>query len=193
LIQKFISKLSKQEKKFLYVTVGIVFIALFERLFVGPVTNSLKNLDVSIENQKVNIVRDLRMLSYEDQIFKNHESFSKYFMHEFKGDSDINAEFLRSIEKLATQSNIKLVKSNASESKKEEKYNEYYAKLDCTGLFRDIITFINAVNTSDDLLKVVSLDMTPKRGESNAMTAAMTIVKMVITPAEMKMAENPAL
>ncbi len=168
----------------LYITVGVVCIALFERLFLGPVFSNLHNIESKIKEQKVNIVRNLRIISYEDQILERFRVFEKYFVNELKSDSDINADFLRTIENLATKSNVKLVTSNASDAIKKDKYSEYYANLDCTGLLKDIVSFIHQVNTADSLLKVVNLDMTPKRGETDEMTASMTIVKMLISSGE---------
>jgi hypothetical protein len=191
LIQKFISKLSSKEKILLYITVGIVFVALFERLFLGPVFANLNQIDEQIKEKRVDIIRNLRIVSYEDQILERYNAFEDYFVDEMKSDSDINAQFLRAIETLATNSNVKLVKSNASESEKKDKFSEYYANLDCTGRLRDIITFIHEINSSDSLLKVVKLDMTPKRGDTDEMTASMTISKMLIPSGETQLEDAP--
>jgi hypothetical protein len=191
LIQKFISKLSSKEKILLYITVGIVFVALFERLFLGPVFANLNQIDEQIKEKRVDIIRNLRIVSYEDQILERYNAFEDYFVDEMKSDSDINAQFLRAIETLATNSNVKLVKSNASESEKKDKFSEYYANLDCTGRLRDIITFIHEINSSDSLLKVVKLDMTPKRGDTDEMTASMTIAKMLIPSGETQLEDAP--
>lgn len=191
MIQKFISKLSSQEKILLYITVGVVCVALFERLFLGPVFSSLSKIEAQTKEKRVMIIRNLRIVSYEEQILEKFNLFKKYFVDQIKGDSDINAEFFSTIESLATQSQIKIVKSNAADVVKKDKYNEYYANLDCTGLFQDIVSFIHAVNSNDSLLKVVKLDMTPKRGESDDMTASMTIVKMVIPSGEAVLEETP--
>jgi len=191
LIQKFISQLSSKEKILLYITVTVACIALFERLFLSPVSNKLKDIDTQLAEQKVRIVRNLRIVSYEDQIIEKFDALEKYFVKESKSDSDINAEFLRTIEELATQSKIKLVKSNASDMMEKDMFSEYYANLDCTGLLKDLIAFVHAINSTDSLLKVIKLDMTPKRGESNEMTASMTIVKMLINSGEARMESAP--
>lgn len=170
---------------------GIVFVALFERLFLGPVFANLNQIDEQIKEKRVDIIRNLRIVSYEDQILERYNAFEDYFVDEMKSDSDINAQFLRAIETLATNSNVKLVKSNASESEKKDKFSEYYANLDCTGRLRDIITFIHEINSSDSLLKVVKLDMTPKRGDTDEMTASMTIAKMLIPSGETQLEDAP--
>ncbi len=191
MIQKFISKLSSKEKVLLYVTVGIVCITLFERLFFGPVFNNLADIKNQIKQKKVNIVRNLRILSYEDQIIEKFNLFKKYFVDNPGEDSDINAEFMRTIERLSTNSNIKVVKSNAAEIIKKDRYSEYYANLDCTGTLKNMISFIHSINSTDTLLKVVKLDLTPKRGESEDMTASMTIVKMLISSGEKTLETAP--
>ena len=74
MIQKFISNLSGKEKKILYVTIVFVFLAFFDRLFMGPVLEKLSNIDDEISLQEESIVRDLRFLNYKDRIIK--ESFN---------------------------------------------------------------------------------------------------------------------
>jgi len=182
LIQKFVSKLSEQEKKFFYITVFVVFFAFLDRLFLGPVLGKIKNINEEISRQETSIVRDLRFLSYKDKISEESDMFSKYFAESMKDDDDINAEFLRIVENIATRSNVSLIKSNPSRTAKKKNYVEYYANLDCSGKLEDMISFMHAINTTDDLLKIVKLNITQKRGSEDEINASMTIEKMVITP-----------
>ena len=83
MIQKFISNLSGKEKKILYVTIVFVFLAFFDRLFMGPVLEKLSNIDDEISLQEESIVRDLRFLNYKDRIIKEEEIFSIYANPEY--------------------------------------------------------------------------------------------------------------
>ena len=160
----------------------IVSVALLDRLFLGPVLDKLKGIEEAIVQQEESIVRDLRFLYYKDKINNESELFEKYFTREVDDDDVVNAEFLRTIEKLATKSKVSLVKSNPSEIKKQKKYIEYYANLDCVGPLEDVINFMHEINSTDELLKVVQFHMTPKRGATHDVNVSMTIVKMIINP-----------
>ena len=80
MIQQFISKLSDQEKKILYITAGFVLLAILDRVFFGPVMVNLKELDADIRQQENIIKRDLRFLSYKDRILKENETYSVFFL-----------------------------------------------------------------------------------------------------------------
>ena len=178
----FISKLSEGGKKIFYLTVLVVGLALVDRLFLGPVLERLKTIDEEIMQQEENTRRDLRFLTYKDKILQNSQSFSKYFTKGKKDDDVINAEFLSTIEKLATQSKVNLVKSNPSEAKKEKMFAQYFANLDCNGQLKDVVTFMHMINAHDELLKITRLNMTPKKGAEGEVNASMTVAKMIINP-----------
>ena len=183
-IQKFISKLSDQEKKVLYITALIVLVALVDRLFLGPVFERLKTVDDDISQQKSSVSRDIRFLSYKDRILSESQAYSKYFTNKVQDDDVVNADFLSVVERLATRSNVNLVKSNPSESKKKKDFVEYYANLDCSGKLKDVISFMHQINSSDELLKIVKFNMSPKKGAEDEVTASMTVEKFVATLSE---------
>jgi hypothetical protein len=153
---------------------------MFDRLFLGPSLDRLNAIDQKIEQEKVTIVRDLQFLNYREKINADNAALDKYFVEKVQDDDIVNAEFLRSLEKLANKSKVSLVKSNPAVSKKAEWHNDYYANVDCSGALKDVMTFMYMVNTSDDLLKVVKFSLTPKRGADDSVTASMAIMKRVV-------------
>ena len=182
MIQKFISKLSDKDKKILNVIVAIVVITLLDALFLRPAFNQLNVIDREILRQKSSIKGDLKILSYKDRIQKKNEAFSKYIKQKVQDDDVVNRNFLSMLEKLATQSKVSLVKSNMSEKKERKKYIEYYANLDCTGDLKDIFTFMHMINVTEGLLKVVKVNMVPKRGTANEVNVSMRIEKLIMKP-----------
>lgn len=181
-IQEFVSNLSDKEKKALYITVLIVLLALLDGLLFRPSLERLKNIDDEISKQESSVAQDLRFLVYKDKILQESQVFSKFYTDNVQDDDVVNAAFLSMIEKIATKENITLVKSNPSPSKKQKRYIEYYADLDCTGQLKDMISFMHAINSSDELLKVVKFNVAPKKGAANEVTTSMTVVKLVISP-----------
>jgi len=151
-----------------------------DRLFLGPVLVHLEQLDEEIEQQKISIIRDRRFLSYEDKIVKESKVFEKYITKEIPDDDVVNADFLSLIERLATKSNVSLVKSNPSHITKKDKFIEYVANIDCTGKLEDVIAFMHQINTTDDLLKIIKFNMSPRRGTEDEVKASMAVVKLIV-------------
>jgi hypothetical protein len=148
-------------------------------ILIRPALNKVSAVKQSIASQEHKIGQDMRFLSYKDKIVNDSKAYEVYF-EELRDDDVINAEFLSNVEKMATQSKVSLVKSNPAQSKKHGEYVEYYANLDCTGALKDVVSFMHAVNSSDDLLKVVQFNMAPKKGSTaNEVSVSMTIVKLV--------------
>ena len=182
MIQNFISKLDEKQKKIFYITVGVVALALIDRLFLGPVLDKIHNLNEEIVQQKDDIRRDLKFLSYSERIIKNSQTFGKYLSQSAKDDDVINAEFLSQIERLAHQTKVSLVKSNPSDVKKESNFAQYSVSLDCAGELKNIISFMHLINSSDELLKVTRFNMAAKRGTEGEVNSSMTVVKLIVPP-----------
>ena len=178
----FIAKLSEKEKKIFYATILFVSLAVFDRLFFGPVLEKISQIDEQITQEKNNIARDLRFLSYKGRIKNELGAFDKYFTRVTLDDNVINAEFLSTVERIATESKVSLVKSTPAEAKKKTEYAEYYANIDCRGSLENIIAFIHALNSSDELLKVVQYNLIPKRGATDEVNVSMIVLKMVVSP-----------
>lgn len=177
----FFEKLTDKQKKFVYITLVIVGLALLDRLCFGPITDNIKNIEDEIVRQEETIRGDLRLLGFSDRIMKNGQAFDKYLSEGGKDDDVVNAEFLSLIERLASQSKVNLIKSNPAEAKKEKTYAEFYANLDCTGQLNDIITFMHMINTNDQLLKVTRFNMSPKRGTEGDVNASLTVERLIVT------------
>lgn len=167
-------------------TVLFVLLACFDRLFLGPVLGKLSTIDNEISIQEQSVVRDLRFLTYKDKIVRELKTFEKYIHKGQKDDDVINADFLSVVERLATKTKVNLVKSNPSEIKHEKDLDKYYANLDCVGTLEDVLTFMHEINSTEELLKVVKFNMSPKRGVENTVNVSMSVVKVAINSRETK-------
>ncbi|HBG62525.1 MAG: hypothetical protein A2Y03_08255 [Omnitrophica WOR_2 bacterium GWF2_38_59] len=180
MIQKFISNLSENEKKVFYVTVLFVLLACFDRLFLGPVLSKLYTIDNEISIQEQSVIRDIRFLAYKDKIVRELKVYENYINKDQKDADIVNADFLSVVERLATKTKVNLVKSNPSEVKHEKDFDKYYANLDCVGTLEDVLTFMHEINSTEELLKVVKFNMSPKRGVENTVNVSMSVVKVSI-------------
>lgn len=182
MIQKFYSKLSEKEKKVFYIASGIVILALFDMLFLRPVTSKLKDIDIEILTRENDIKRDLRFLSYQPRIMKEKEVISSYYQGEIKNPDQIKAEFLQKIEKLATEAKVNLNKLAPSGEKEKKGYISYYAELDCTAALENIVKFIHSMDSTHELLKVVKVTMNGGKPGAKEVSVSMTIVKIILDP-----------
>lgn len=179
MIQKIYAELSSTGRIIFIVAVLTVVVLVLDLVLIRPSLNKLASIQQSIVRQEQKIGQDMRFLSYKDKIVKDSKAFEQYF-EELRDDDVINAEFLSNVERLATQAKVSLIKSNPTQSKKHGDYVEYYANLDCSGSLKDVVSFMYAVNSSDDLLKIVQFNMTPKKGSTaDEVSVSMTILKLV--------------
>jgi len=185
-ITKFLANLSNKEKKILYIAVPFVLIALYDRLLVAQALDSLNMLDEKIVIQERTIKADLRFLQYKDRILAENEAYAKFIFTEDIENKDINRNFLSTVENMAAQSNVNIIKSNPTEALVENDYIKYFANVDCAGSLSDMLSFMHNINSTDDLLKVVRFKMTPKRGEESSVNASMTLSKLVVQPSHAK-------
>lgn len=182
MIQQFISKLSEKEKKVFYATILAVAFAAMDRLLIAPALEKLDNVKGEITKQERVIKTDLRILAEKNNILKRSQIFSKYFVDKIEANDVVNRGFLSSIEKLASQSKVSVIKSNPADVKKQKRYVEYYANFDCTGDLENVLSFMYMLNSSDDLLKVVTFNLTPKKGSESEVSASVSVVKLVMSP-----------
>ncbi len=182
LIQKFYSKLSEKEKKIFYVSASVVILALFDLLFLRPVTSQLKDIDMQIFERENDIRRDMRFLSYRERIMKEKQAFSPYYIKELKSPDQVKAEFLQKVESLATEAKVTLIKIAPSEEKEKKGYLSYYAELECSGSLEDIVKFMHLIDSTQELLKVVKVVINAGKPGAKEVSVSMTVVKIILDP-----------
>ena len=180
MIQKFISKLSQNEKKILVLT-GIVFLMVFlDRFFFGPALENLKSLGEDIQDKENSLKRYLRFLSYRNQISKERDMLEKYYTKKQLNPGEIKEIFLNKIEMLAHEANISSIRVTPTEGENKKDYTEYFANLECLGKFKDILTFMHAIDSSPELIKIVKFNMNAKKSSSDEITVSMTVSKIIV-------------
>ena len=90
-LQKFFAKFTEKEKKIGYVAAGFVILAIFDFLFMQPVSSKIKKIDTEIKEKTDIIKRDARILSYKNKILKEEEDFRIYGTGEDKAEEEIIA------------------------------------------------------------------------------------------------------
>ncbi len=180
MLKNFYTKLSDQERKIFYVTLGFILLAAFDFLFLQKVSSKLKSLDRDIEQTKNDINRNVRFLAYQEKIFKENEIYSVYQADERKTEEESIAAFLKTIENLGTEAEVTLGKLNPADAVSKKGYMQYYANVECNGKFENIIKFIHKIDTTNNLLKVVKMNIIGKKSSADEVTVSMKISKLII-------------
>lgn len=180
-MQNFISKLSDKEKLIFYIALPIVLLAAYDRLLVGPALSGLERLDEKIAQEEAVVRSNLKYLSYKGQIERELKAFDKFILSGPVDNKEINRNFLGVVESISGQTNVNITRSTVTETKEHEGYTEYYANVDCSGSLEDVISFMHAINSTDELLKIVRFRMTPRRGEDGQVTVSLMVSKLVVT------------
>ncbi len=180
MVSDFYTKLSAQEKMFLYITLGVILAAVFDFLFLQPVFSKLKTLDVAIVQTKDDIRRDVRYLAYKEKIFKEKEIYRAYKLDEAKTEDQIFSAFLGAVENFAREVEVNPGKLNPGDVVRKKGYAEYFANMECSGKFENIIKLIHKIDTTPNLLKVVKINIIAKKSSADEVTVSMKISKLII-------------
>ena len=193
-ISKFIASLNDNQKKLLVIAVVIVIAALFDRLLIGPTMSRLSAIEEDIIKEEATIKQDLRFLRYKERILQESKEVEPYLTKSVLSDNEMIATFLNKIQSLASQMKVVLVKINPAPGEQDAEYWKYQADLECSGQLEDVISFMHAINSDIELMKVDKFSFTSKKSDTNEMKATMTIEKVVIPvqpmPPKVKNATN---
>ena len=180
-INKFITGLNDNQKKLLVAAVIIVIAALFDRLLIGPTMSRLSTIEEDITKEKATIKQDLRFLGYKNRILKESDEVAPYLTKDVLTDNETIAAFLNKIQSVASQMKITLIKISPDTGQQEADYWKYQADLECSGELPDVISFMHAINSDIDLMKVDKFNFSSKKSDTDVIKATMTIEKIVVT------------
>ncbi len=179
-ITKFISGLNPLQRKLLIITGVLVVAALFDRLLIGPTMSRLSSIEEDIVKEEATIKQDMRFLGYKDKVTKEAEEIAPFLTHDKATDEEVIAGFLKTIENLAAQAKVTLIKVNPGPGEQDAQYWKYQADLDCSGNFADVVAFMHLVNSNTELMKVLKFSFSAKKADSDEIKATMTIEKIVV-------------
>ncbi len=180
MLHDFYTKLSNQEKLFLYITLGVISVAVFDFLFLQPVMSKLHVLDVQIVQTKDDIKRDVRYLAYKDKVLKEDEVYRVFQPDEQKTEEQIFSAFLKTVENFASEVDVTAGKINPGEVVHKKGYAQYFANMECSGKFENIVKLIHKIDTTTNLLKVVKLNIAGKKSSADEVTVVMRISKLIL-------------
>lgn len=182
-IAEFYNKLSDQERKIFYVTIIALVLSFFDMLFLRPVLSRLAELEEDARSTSLAIERDIRFISYHDKIMAEDEAFRLYKTDESKTSEEIISGFLRTVEVMASEVKINLSRVTPADVKTKKGFVQYFANVDCSGKLEDMISFMYRIDSTDNLLKIVRMNMTGNKARKEDVKVEMKLAKLVIDPA----------
>jgi len=196
-INKFIAGLNDNQKKLLVIAVVIVISALFDRLLIGPTMSRLSSIEDDISKEEVTIKQDIRFLGHKDRILQESDEVAPFLTKDMATDEEMTAAFLKKLESLADLTKVNLIKINPSSGEQDADYFKYQADLECSGSLENVISFMHAINSDTDLMKVDKYNFSAKKSsDTDEVKATMTVEKIVVTekpmPAKAKDANVPS-
>jgi hypothetical protein len=182
-VSEFYNKLSDKERKIFYGAIIALVIAFFDMLFLRPVLSRLDQLDGDIRSTTQAVERNIRFISYRDKIFAEDEIFRQYETDEAKTGEEIIAGFLKTIEGLASETKVSLSRVTPSDVVAKKGFVLYFANVECAGKLEDVITFMHHIDSTNNLLKIVQMNMAGNKASKEEVKVEMKVAKLVIDPA----------
>jgi Tfp pilus assembly protein PilO len=174
----FLDKISRKEKIGLAVALSIVAIAFVDRVVVSPIQMKIKEMDQEILFKEKALGRDLRNLNRKEMITREYETFDPYLKKSNSKEEEM-AKVLGEIERLARESQVRLVKIKPRGTQDKEFYEEYNIELEAEAAMGPLVDFLYRLNTSAQLLRAKKLRINPKDKESDVMKATVLVTRVL--------------
>lgn len=188
MIEAFYAKLQKKEKTLFLAAIVFVALAIMDRAVLGPILAELKVLQTEITQQEQAIQRNLRILSFKDSILREYSEISVYLDTGEKSREEIVSSLLKMIENLARQKSITISNIQSGDVEENPLYNEYITGIQCEGSLHNLLEFMDALEVSDFLFRILKFQLAAKSKKGDILTANIDIARVLIeaeiTPAE---------
>lgn len=178
-LHQFINRLSKRERLISYGSIFFVTMAFLDGAIVSPAFLKISSLNKEIEETKLMIKKDLRFLTFKKRINEETERYASYFYEANSPEEEMNT-LLKMIEDFARKASVYLLYRKPAGFKSEEAQKKYYIDLTCEGIMTQIIDFLYQIESSDKILNVEKLIITPKSEGSRIAQCRITISKINI-------------
>lgn len=173
---KFISKLSRRERLFFYVSVIAVLLFLLDRFIFSVMLEEIKKIDSDINAMQTELSGDIGILSYQEKITKETEIYGEYLEKE-ESPEVINRKLQEKVNELASGAGLTVNELKPVSSKDTTKCS---VELRVEGEMKNLVNFMYNLNAVSSLLKVEKIDLTPKTIKSAILNIYLTISKTVI-------------
>lgn len=171
-------QLTKREKRLLWTTGGIIFVAIGYVYLIEPGWNFVNRLNNELVAKKIEVLKSRRIISQKDKIDTLYQKLVREM--EIKGSLEEEmAVTLREIELLSKKSNLELIDIKPKLIKDMDFYKRLVIVIEAEGKIDQITKFIYELASSTQLLKVSSLRLTAKSGTNGVLISQLVISRIL--------------
>ena len=176
-IQKFLAGRSSTERAGLYIAAFFVLAAFSDRVIVRPIVARTDKVNKDIEEQKDLIRESARVLAQKGSLEKEIANY-EHALTESRSEEEETAIFLKEVGALASASSVYVIDMKFRGVIAGEGSVRYAVNVNCEGQMKHIVKFMYLLGRSENLLKIISYNLTPKSKESSIVKANLTIHKL---------------
>jgi len=178
-LNQLLSRLSKRQRTLLYVTVGIVALALVERFVGAPLGGRLYELDQEIELKENQLQRNLKTLAGRQAVLDAYAPYAAYVSTTGSEEETIGG-LLKEIEELARKSGLALLNVRPKPATTIDAGKRYPVEVELETDMGPLIRFIHGLHGSKYPLRVNQLRLDTKGGRSSQVKVYLLINKSVL-------------
>ena len=179
-ITQFYAKLSKKERRVLFVALLAAGFAFVDRVIVLPVATTLSDLNHNIHEQETSIKKSMTMLLHKDSIISDSREYMAYSVEAKNAEEEMVA-LLKEVESVAEKSGVALIYVKPGTVKEESGIKKYYANLECEAPMEQVATFFHDIESSNQLVKIEKYQIQPKSKESSIARCTVSVYKTVLS------------
>lgn len=176
---KIFSKLSKRERFIIYFLLAAVFVMLFDRLVLSPVTKRMDALNSEITVQEKKLIKSLRILQQEDLVSAEFNENVKQIKQEGSDEEEMMS-FQSSIERLAKKTNLVIINMQPSDIYVSELYKKYTVKVDAEAAIARLADFIYQLERSPQFIRVSEFSLSLAKGSPAVLKIYMLLTKITL-------------
>lgn len=184
-VRELYNKFTARERFLFYSTIAVVIFVMTDFMVLRPIFSNISLLDAEIKAKSQAIQRDLRILSFKDGIYKEYRTYESYLDTGERTQEEIISTLLRKLETVAGANSIQIVNVSPGEIEDKPIYKIYKTTLDFEGDLKNVFSFMNTLEESDNLFQITRYVLAPKSKSGSQMKCNMDMTRILMTAEDM--------
>lgn len=173
-------KLDKKQKYLAIIALAIMASFLLDRIILSNLRDKLKNIQKQIKLAEVTLKRNLGIQNSKNKLLMDYNNYKSYLKTESADASQILAEFLQEIERLAKEAGVSVVNLSPQEDPEKIKdVKKYKADFQVEAGLEQLINFMHKIEGSKLLIKLDRLSLAPKDEQAATIKMEASISRVV--------------
>lgn len=176
-----LTKMTARERAILYASTAIIALSLIYNFLIEPLIKRWNEVNQEINLVKVRLQQSLSTIKDKDRIDKEYAVYAERLKPRGSDEQEMTY-ILDGIEKLARNSNLKIVNIKPKPPQDKKFYKQFMVGLETESDMRSLMKFIYDVKNSPLLLKVDRLNLNTKSSQAGiVIRASIAISKISIS------------